>query len=159
VTGQRLGRPFQRQGSLRAEAVFGPDGRTFLMSFGDGTARLGDLVSGRFLGAPLRHLGEAKAVAFSPDARTLLTLDQEDGHTARLWQVPTALAGPVDQIACWIELLTGQKLDGDGVVHVLDGAAWQQRRLRLQHWGSPLPGGLSPDKAALAPEGKKIAPR
>jgi WD40 repeat protein len=159
VTGQRLGRPFQRPGSLWAEAALGPDGRTFLMTFGDGTARLGDLVSGRFLGAPFPHFGQVKAAGFSSDARTLLTLVQRrDRHTARLWQIPTPLAGQVDQITCWMELSTGQELDRDGVVHVLNAAALQQRRLRLQQMGSPSRGS-SQDKAALATKSSNTAPR
>jgi WD40 repeat protein len=161
VTGRRLGRPFQQRAGVGAVATFGPDGRTFLMMFGDGTARLGDAISGRFLGVPLRHYGGIDAVAFSPDGRTLLTLaPRADARTASLWQVPAPLPGPVEQITCWTELSTGLELDSDGLVHVLDAAAWQQRRFRLQELGGPpVAASLPHAKDVSGPERKEVSPQ
>jgi WD40 repeat protein len=91
----------------------------------DKTARLWDAETGRPLGEPFRHRGVVRSVAFSPDGKTILTLD-EGG--ARLWDATTReyreLAGPgQDQVRTailrpegWILLMGGE----DGTARLFD---------------------------------------
>ena len=57
------------------------------------------------------------------------------GWTAR-WELPPPVPDEVEQVACWVQVLTGMALDGDAV-HALDAATWQQRRRRLEELGGP----------------------
>ncbi|MEV4379307.1 AAA family ATPase [Streptosporangium sp. NPDC049644] len=70
-----------------SKVVFSPDGRTLAASGGNGTVRLWSTADRRPLGAPLRgHTGEVRAIAFSPDGRTLVTGDDDK---ILLWDTAT----------------------------------------------------------------------
>ena len=86
--------------------AFSPDGKTVLTGSFDGMARLWDVATGLPIGQPLVHQGGAdvmdygpdgtwahtkgvRAVAFSPDGKTVLTGSSD--KTARLWDVATGL--------------------------------------------------------------------
>src|SRR5262249_40238764 len=92
-------------------------------------------VTGKPLGPPLQHQGPVRAVAFSPDSKTVVTGSFD--NTARLWEIPSPVPGEVNRIVLWVQVLTGLKLDSDGIVHVLDAAIWQQRRQQLEQLGGP----------------------
>jgi WD40 repeat protein len=68
-----------------------PDGQCCAVGDQGATAQLRDVATGRPLGAPLTHPGDARvtAVAFHPDGRTLLTAGGGPGAAgdARLWGV------------------------------------------------------------------------
>jgi WD40 repeat protein len=68
-------------------------------------------------------------VAFHPNGRLLFTCG--DDPTLRVWDVPTPLAGDVERLVLWGQVLTGMELSPDGVAHDLDDQAWQERRNRL----------------------------
>jgi hypothetical protein len=51
--------------------------------------------------------------------------------------VPNAVAGEVERITLWTQVLTGMELDDHGAVQVLDGPTWQERRRRLEQLGGP----------------------
>ncbi len=71
-----------------AKVAFSPDGKLIVTAgHGDGTVRLADGVTGKPVGRPMSHRSALSAVAFSPDAKTLVT-GFEDG-SVRLWDVPS----------------------------------------------------------------------
>lgn len=139
------GRGFQSQGRVRGESRFGPDGRSSLMVSGDGQPRLGDTVTGRTLGPPLRHRGPMGLVAFGPDGKCILLRDPDE-RTLRMWEVPVPLEGEVERIICWTEVITGMELDAEGTVHVLDSATWHGRRGRLDELAGPPVGRARQDR-------------
>jgi hypothetical protein len=82
-----------------------------------------------------------RLVAFAPNSRSVVLRDLDE-RTLRLWEVPAPLEGEVERILCWTEVITGVEMDTDGVVHVLDAAAWHERRRRLDDLGGPAVGGI-----------------
>jgi WD40 repeat protein len=113
--------------------AFHPQGRALATACVDGAARLWDARSGKPLGMPMPHEGPVERVLFSPDGQTLLTAGRE--HAARLWRPPAAIAGDADRLILWTEVVTGQTLDADAGVRVLDAETWQQRQERLNQLG------------------------
>jgi WD40 repeat protein/tRNA A-37 threonylcarbamoyl transferase component Bud32 len=135
TTGKPVGPPLAHKQAVLAVA-FSPDGRTLLTGSWDATGRLWDAATGKPIGPPLPHQQPVTAVAFSPDGRTVLTASAD--KTARLWDVQSPVAGDVERITLWVQVVTGMELDSDGVVQVLDGPTWQQRRQRLDALGGRL---------------------
>jgi WD40 repeat protein len=125
ATGQSLGEPLMHQGAVLAVA-FGPDGVTVLTTSRDRKARLWDVASRRMLGPPMLHEGPVRAGVFHPEGRLVLTAGED--MTARLWAVPAATTGPAERVVARIQVLTGMELDELGVVRVLDGPVWRDRR-------------------------------
>jgi hypothetical protein len=74
-----------------------------------------------------------RAVALSPDGRTVLT--GCDDAQIRFWEVPAPLEGEAERIAVWVRVLTGMDLDENDAVRVLDAAAWRKWRERLEQLG------------------------
>jgi WD40 repeat protein len=133
ATGQAVGQPMPHQGPVYM-AAFSPDSQTVLTGSGDGTARLWAAATGKPVGAPLRHEGPVFTVAFSPNGQTVLT---GSWNKAQLWKPPAPVAGDVKRIVCWTQVITGLELDANTVARVLDAAAWQERRQRLDQLGGP----------------------
>ena len=116
--------------------AFSPDGKTVLTGSRDQTARLWDAATGMPLGPAIPHPAQIVAVAFSPDGKSFLTGDSDQG--ARLFRKVPELPDDLDRVAAWVEVLTGLTLDaGQGTIHVLDNAAWRERREQLEQRGGP----------------------
>ncbi len=132
-TGQPVGRTFHPGHVF--DMAFSPDGKTVVTGNFDKIARLWDAATGRPKGTPMEHKGAVVAVAFSPDGRTILT-GSADGRI-RLFETPAQLPDDVPRLAAWIQTNTGRELDGQGIVHPLDTAAWRQHRELLGQLEGP----------------------
>jgi WD40 repeat protein/predicted Ser/Thr protein kinase len=136
ATRRLIGKPLPHQGYVRAVA-FSPDGKTLLTGSWDGTAQLWEAATGKPLDARLVHQHWVTAATFRPpDGRWVLTGSTD--RTVRLWEVkPEPVAGTVERLQLWTQVITGMELDADGLVQVLGAATWQQRRQRLDELGGP----------------------
>jgi hypothetical protein len=72
-------------------------------------------------------------VAFRPDGKAILTVSQDQ---VRSWKI-SELPNDLPRMAAWIETITGLELNERSSLHVLDPAAWLQRRDRLGQLGGP----------------------
>lgn len=136
-TGKLAGRPMWHRHQVVALA-FSPDGKTILTGSDDNTARIWETNSQLQIGPPLKHQGSVRAVAFRPDGRVMLT-GSVDG-AARFWDVSEPVAGDVEKVILWTQVITGLALEENGILEVLDAQAWNGRRQRLTGMSSqPLP--------------------
>jgi tetratricopeptide (TPR) repeat protein len=73
-------------------------------------------------------------VAFRPDGKALFT----EGSELRVFPIPPDLPDELERVAGWVEVITGLRLDKQqGLIQVLDNAAWLARREQLMQWGGP----------------------
>jgi WD40 repeat protein len=126
------GPPMRHRAWIMALA-FSPDGKTILTGSWDKTARLWDVATGMSIGPPFAHLDKVWAVAFSPDGEAILT--GGDDKRARVFRRIPELPEDLERMSVWIEVHTGLTLDNQGSVQVLDHAAWQSCRQRLDGLG------------------------
>jgi WD40 repeat protein len=130
-TGEPLGAPLQHEGIVLAVG-FSPDGKTALTASGR-AVYVWEVGTGRPLGAAFEHQDQVHAIAFSPDGRTVLSGSSD--KTARLWTAPKPIAGELQQILLWIEVITGMELTDSGIMRPLDATDWQERCQHLVELG------------------------
>jgi WD40 repeat protein/tetratricopeptide (TPR) repeat protein len=113
----RLGVPRLSHHDAVRCAALSPDGRTALTGSDDGTARLWDLATGRPLAPPLELGVEVGYVAFSPDARTVLTFGHRNfslDPSQWWWELHgpahNVLTVGASNVAIW-DLATGQAIE------------------------------------------------
>ena len=125
--------PFHTEGGIRRVAL-SSDGRHILISGPDRIARLRDVATGKAIGAPV-ILDKANHVATSADGRMLAVTGS--GGRVVVWNAPEPLAGTVENIRLWVEVLAGLELDARGVVNTLGAEAIGRRRQQLEKLGGP----------------------
>jgi WD40 repeat protein len=140
-TGGPLGSPLDEpMGTIRALA-FSPDGRTLVMgSWERQVARLWDLATGKPLGPPLRHSNRVVRVAFSTDGRHVASAS--NGGQVQRADVPEPLGGRPERVRCWLEVLTGLRIDAQHKVRKLGAAELEKCREQLRTLGGPPAGNL-----------------
>jgi WD40 repeat protein/serine/threonine protein kinase len=132
-TGKLLG-AVRHQG-LVSGVAFSPDGKMLLTASYDHRAQLWDRTLLQAIGPPIRHPRPVSSVAFAPEGATLAT-GCHDGRV-RLFSVPRPLAGKVERIQLWLQVVSGQEMDARGSTSVLDAATWKERRHALEQLGGP----------------------
>jgi hypothetical protein len=132
-TGQAVGQPLRHPGAVWAAAFL--DEHTALTGCRDGAVRCWDVRAALPVGPPLRHGGVVWAVACRPRDRVVATGSED--NTARVWQLPAPAEGGVDQLTCWVQVMTALELDDRGVDQQLDVPTWDERRKRLHELGGP----------------------
>ncbi len=130
VTGRKLlfiKGPMFRDGVAGCRATFSPDGKRFVTTSQDQTARVWDAATGKALLTIRGNIAHQEAaVAFSPDGRHIVT--GMDNHTARLWDARTGkaegtLAGYTNQISDLAFSPDGKRIatgGGDGQAKIWD---------------------------------------
>jgi tRNA A-37 threonylcarbamoyl transferase component Bud32 len=78
--------PITHDGDRIEQSSLAPDKRTLLTRSEDGTARLGDVLTARPIAALREGTERAIAADYSPDGRTIYTLDE--ARVARFWNAP-----------------------------------------------------------------------
>jgi WD40 repeat protein len=137
ATGKPVGPPLVHRGPVSAVAIC-PNGQLFLTGGDDKTAQLWEARTGKQLGFPLPHSRAVHTVAFRPDGRALVTVTWD--WKFKLWEVPAPVAGEVDHLILWTQVLTGMEVNAAREVRVLDADTWQQRRRQLvERGGLPQP--------------------
>ena len=124
-----------------AKVAFSPDGKLIVTAgHGDGTVRLADGVTGKPVGRPMSHRSALSAVAFSPDAKTLVT-GFEDG-SVRLWDVPSCR--PIGPPRTQRQPIAGVAFTPDGRSFLSTGRDGSTRA-----WPTPLPLSGEPEQLSL----------
>jgi WD40 repeat protein/tRNA A-37 threonylcarbamoyl transferase component Bud32 len=147
----------QYTGSAAVEAAVSQDGKTFATGTpgqaGTGVVKVWDTAGGRLRSTLLGHQHRVEDLAFSPDGKSLATLDW-DG-LVKVWDVaaegdPVGL--PVDLTPITAAAATGQMLAAgysDGTIRFFDaGSAREVKSLRAN--GNPVEG------LAFSPDGKRL---
>jgi tetratricopeptide (TPR) repeat protein len=108
------------------------DDKTFATSSKDKTTRLWDLATGWPIGGAIPQLRGHWAVL--ADGKNLFT----GGSVSRLLSIPPDLPDELERVAAWVKVITGLRLDkGNGLIQVLDNAAWLEHREQLMRLGGP----------------------
>jgi WD40 repeat protein len=128
ATGRQIGEPFPHPGPIDAVAI-SPDNSTILVGGYDRTARLWDVATVTPIGPPIIHEGVVRAVAFQPDGRNYQTVGRD--RSLHRGEIPPPLAGDVDRLVLWSEVITSMELTASGTVSVLDAHTWNERRRKL----------------------------
>jgi WD40 repeat protein/serine/threonine protein kinase/tetratricopeptide (TPR) repeat protein len=134
ATRKQLMPPLRHQGPV-SDLAFSPDDK--LIATGSASqssaksTRLWDLATGQRIGPTQPH---ARPLVAAYPGPPLLTMSNVSGP----FPIPPDLPDDLERIATWVEVITGLRLDKQqGLIQVLDNAAWLERRDRLMQLGGP----------------------
>ncbi len=137
LTGTPLGKPLRHPSEVWAVA-FSPDGKTVLTGGANGAAQFWEVASTKPMGQILRHQDKTgllasvsgiRAVAFSPDGKTVMTGSQYG--TIRFWDVTSGKPiGPPLRQECRVFAVAFSP-DGKTV--------WSGNGKEIRRWGVPMP--------------------
>jgi WD40 repeat protein len=139
-TGKPLTGPLSHPQAVRGMA-FRPDGRFFVTVDHSGVVRVWEAARDEPLGAspPFKGGGWSVTLIHFDDAGWAVATTYAP-YERRAWRMPLPAEGSRERLRCWVEARTGQELDDEGVIRLLDAAARGQRRQRAEAMdGPPLP--------------------
>jgi WD40 repeat protein len=117
--------------------AFSPDGTTIATGSNDRTVRLWDSATGQPIGPSLKRPGMVQTVEFLAGGKTL-SVSGGMSSAVRRFAIPPLLSDDLERMATWVEVITGLRLGQEqGLIEVLDNAAWLQSRDRLERLGGP----------------------
>ncbi len=115
------------------QGAFSPDGRLVATAGADRTARIWDALTGAAVTGPLAHEQAVRIVTFSPDSDGVGRLATASGSTVRVWDI-NGDPRPADEIRRLAQALSGQNIDGNGVLTRMAADTahqqWEQARER-----------------------------
>jgi WD40 repeat protein len=135
VTTGRAAIPPLMHGAQVEAAAISPDGKLLLTGTDYGPVQLWDAATGKPIGPPGVEYHSYGALGFAPDSKSYRVVTASGLYPEV--KAPRPLEGTAKHIRLWAEVLTGLELDEDGVIGALDGAAWRERRARLEKLGLP----------------------
>jgi hypothetical protein len=140
-TGKPLTGALSHPQTVRGMA-FRPDGRFFVTVDNSGVVRVWEAGRAEPLGAspPFKGGIAAPLIHFEDAGWTAATTYASYPYERRAWRMPLPAEGSRERLRCWVEARTGQELDDEGVIRLLDNDARKQRRQRAEALdGPPLP--------------------
>ena len=115
------------------DVAFSRDGKRLATAAVDGV-RIWSVETGETLGPPLESSSDMWEVAMSPDG-THIAGSSPSGTNVRVWTLPPPLIGTLRRAELWVEVLTWQHMDRQGVLTWLDRSTWEARRAELEGLG------------------------
>jgi WD40 repeat protein len=127
------------------DVCFSGDGKRLATASNGAGIRIWSTETGEALGPPLEQSSREWEVTFSPDSTRLAgsspsadRTDTKGPASVRLWTVPPPLRNDLRHAELWIQVLTWQEMDQNGVLTWLDRATWEARRAELEKLGEPV---------------------
>jgi WD40 repeat protein len=120
-----MARPMSHLPRPYGQMILCGDARRGLAFSGGRGARLFDVETRLPIGPPLIHTLSPFPAAIDFLGATVMTADRNE---ARIWQVPPPIAGEPKLVTNWAQAITGQRLDGEGLLRYLTADEWRAAR-------------------------------
>ena len=129
-TGKLLSQDIQSQNRPVALVNFGPDGDRLVTARRGGDVRIWEARTGKAMTSSLRHEGLITSARFSSDGNRLLTVTED--QTVRVWDVFITPPNDSELIASLAEVVTGQRVNEQGIVVPVPDTVERLAELRKQ---------------------------